>query len=285
MLAIPPVIRAGSFVDMLDAAFRFYRLYFLAFWKVSAVLWAATLTLQFAASLVLSSYWIVYLLVFSLTFAYASCQQISLIKILVDPSCSNIVTPYVSLRQWWAAWLVHISRLIMLVVPIALVYGLLLLNEFAHRNDAPPMGSADTPEEQAAIWLFLVFIFTYPWWVLLILAGCRLAVPALVLNCATPARALRTSWGMGRTAFHHVLLTNLLISVIYMITQLPTLILVQMNAVALSLEPSFDSFLLSAALHFGISLALPISFILEVFLYLRLQSRVTAPTPIPDAMI
>ena len=164
----------------------------------------------------------------------------------------------------------------MLVVPIALLYGLLLLNTFAHRNDPPPLGSADTPEEQAAIWLLLVFICSYPWWVLLILAGCRLAVTAIVLDGVAPSMALRTSWGVGRTAFHYVLFTSLLMSVIHVITQLPMLTLVQLNAVALTLEPSFDSFLLSTALHFGLSLALPICLILETFLYLRLLSRMTA---------
>jgi hypothetical protein len=108
-----------------------------------------------------------------------------------------------------------------MLLPFALLYGGALLLEALHRNDPPPIGSANTPFENNFFCLSMVFIVFYPLSVIFVTCIARLIIPAIMRERKGLLQGFQRSWLLTRTAWRKSLITLLLVTVLYLITQLP----------------------------------------------------------------
>jgi hypothetical protein len=263
-----------SFADLLDRAFRLYRMHFFTLWSATVPIFALTFSLAICLTIVFSTLW---------PFAFLGFVNLVIgLKVLVDVIARLAIDQAAprdtrirdQIRQYTSVFGAQGLQLIILLLPFALLIGCLFLLDFVYRDEPAPMGSADTASEQMFYLISLLFLLIYPCFVAYMASSFRLVVPAIVLEHIGSLNGLKRSWQLVQPSLRKPFLALVLIVILHGITQIPSLLLLWQSPL-ISGDPSqgFKMLLLAITVQSDLSVWLPIEAAMTTLLYWDFHNR------------
>jgi len=248
---------------------RFYVRNFLKLWPASFATWAIALAAELSLTWVFKQNWPANIILVAPLYCYASYQQLSQIARLLQRHAEKSMWR-TSLHHMLASVATLVIQIGYMVIPLAIIWESL---EAVDRGYSPTGGLVATSGEAFCTLSFLfsgllLFIWCF--------VGTYITLPATIVMGLPLTKAVRLNWRLLSRNWTITSLGYLFVLIVQIIMQIPAIIFAftHERRAASNILLNYDLPMWSL-LFFGVSIALPLVFILGTFFAIYLEHRYT----------